>query len=225
MQIHFVFRRRYTEESQIVILSSLTSLMSSLVQDLGCATLFWYPLQRNWQVLLVAKIPRFHTFGGLYPLSEIHHDIDPHRTAHPPACLNALAPWFGTIKSTILLRENPPSCFYLQSILLVLINHVRQRNNSHNGQMLYSNLDGGRGQGWGNRGRFRRSRHGGLMQERNQHYWQEDKNSPREFGKRGSHSAEPSNHNNPIKCRYCRKLNHYEEECRKKQRVSASSSR
>ena len=39
-------------------------------------------------------------------------------------CLDGLAPRFGTIGSTILAREKSPSCFDLQSILLVDENHV-----------------------------------------------------------------------------------------------------
>ena len=68
-------------------------------------------------------------------------------------CLGSLTPRFGTIKSAVLMREKPPSFFDLQSILLVKENHVRQRNNSRDGQMLYPNLDGGR---WRKRTRFRK---------------------------------------------------------------------
>ena len=39
-------------------------------------------------------------------------------------CLSGLAPQFGTIRSAILARENPPSFFDLQSILLVEENHA-----------------------------------------------------------------------------------------------------
>ena len=68
-------------------------------------------------------------------------------------CLGGLAPRFGAIRSAVLTRENPPS-FDLQSMLLVEENHVRTRSNAQEGQMLYSNFDGGRGQGRGRRGRF-----------------------------------------------------------------------
>ena len=82
--------------------------------------------------------------------------------------------------------------------------------------MLYSQSDDRRGFGRGNRGRFGRGRHGRPTQERNSHQWQEDKNRPRKFGKRGSHPAGSRNRNNPIECGYCGKHDHYEEECRKK---------
>ena len=52
--------------------------------------------------------------------------------------LRSFAPWFGTIKSTILAREKPPSFFDLQSILLVEENHARQKSNTLDYQMLYS---------------------------------------------------------------------------------------
>ena len=128
-------------------------------------------------------------------------------------CLGGLAPRFGSIRSAILARENPPSFFDLQSLLLVEENHVRQRNNTHDGQMLYSNFDGGRGHGRRRRGRFSQGRHN---HERNPHQWQVDRSSPREFGGRGNHYPRPRNRRNPIECGYCGKLDHYEEECQKK---------
>ena len=69
-------------------------------------------------------------------------------------CLGGLAPRFDTIRSAVLAREHPPSFLDLQSLLLVEENHVRQRNNAHDGQMLYLNFDGGRGRNRGRRGRF-----------------------------------------------------------------------
>ena len=46
-----------------------------------------------------------------------------------------------------------------------------------------------------------------------------------EFSRRGSHPAGPSSRKNPIECGYCGKLDHYDVECRKKQRESTSTSR
>ena len=48
-------------------------------------------------------------------------------------CLEGLAPRFSTIRSAILARENQPSFFDLQSILLVEENHARQRSNAPDG--------------------------------------------------------------------------------------------
>ena len=62
--------------------------------------------------------------------------------------------WDSAIRLAVLTRENPPSFFDLQSLLLVKENHVHQRNNAHDGQMLYSSFDGGRGHDRGRRGRF-----------------------------------------------------------------------
>ena len=56
-------------------------------------------------------------------------------------CLGGLAPCFSAIRSAILARENPPSFFDLQSILLVEENHARQRSNTPDGHMLYSQSD------------------------------------------------------------------------------------
>ena len=64
-------------------------------------------------------------------------------------CLGDLAPLFDAIRSVVLTRENPPSSFDLQSMLLVEENHVRMKSNVQEGHMLYSNLDGGRGQSCG----------------------------------------------------------------------------
>ena len=92
---------------------------------------------------------------------------------------------------------------------------MRQRNNTHDGKMLYSSLDGGRGQGRGRHGQYGQGR---PNQECNSNQWQADRHSPREFGARGSHNAGPSNRRNPAECGYCGKPGHYEEECRKKKR-------
>ena len=53
-------------------------------------------------------------------------------------CLGGLAPRFNLMRTAILSRENTPSFFDLQSILLVEENHARQRSNAGEGQMLYS---------------------------------------------------------------------------------------
>ena len=59
-------------------------------------------------------------------------------------CFGDLAPRSGTIRSTVLARENPPS-FDFQLMLLVEENHVRTRSNALKGHMLYSNSDEGVG--------------------------------------------------------------------------------
>ena len=46
-------------------------------------------------------------------------------------CLGGLAPRFNMIRSTILARENPPSFFDLQSILLVEENHMPDKGAMH----------------------------------------------------------------------------------------------
>ena len=50
-------------------------------------------------------------------------------------CLSSLAPRFNTIRLVVLARENSPSFFDLQSILLVEENHVRMRSNVQEGHM------------------------------------------------------------------------------------------
>ena len=52
-------------------------------------------------------------------------------------CIGGLAPRFNTMRTVVLARENTPSFFDLQSILLVEENHARQRSNTPEGQMLY----------------------------------------------------------------------------------------
>ena len=43
-------------------------------------------------------------------------------------CLSGLTPQFGTMRTIVLTRENPPSFFDLQSILLVEENHIQTRS-------------------------------------------------------------------------------------------------
>ena len=69
-------------------------------------------------------------------------------------CHDNLTPWFGTIRSVVLAKENPPSFFNLQPMLLVEEKHIRTRSNVQEGHMLYSNSDGGRGQNRTRRGQF-----------------------------------------------------------------------
>ena len=45
-------------------------------------------------------------------------------------CLGGLAPWFGAMTTVFLAKENPPSFFDLQSMLLVEENHARTRSNA-----------------------------------------------------------------------------------------------
>ena len=99
-------------------------------------------------------------------------------------CLRGLTLGFGAIRSVVLARENPPSFFDLQLILLVEENHVHQRSNAHDGQMVFSNLDEGRGHSRGRRGQYSEGRHN---QERNSHQCQADRNGPIDFGGRGNH--------------------------------------
>ena len=48
-------------------------------------------------------------------------------------CLRVLAPRFSSMRSATLARENTPSFFDLQSILLVEENHTRKRRNTLEG--------------------------------------------------------------------------------------------
>ena len=73
-------------------------------------------------------------------------------------CLRRLAPRFGAIRSTILARENRPSFFDLQLMLVVEENHVQTRSNVQ-GHMLYSNSDGERVQDRGRKGYFDQGHH------------------------------------------------------------------
>ena len=140
-------------------------------------------------------------------------------------CLGGLAPRFNTMRTAVLARENTPSFFDLQSILLVEENHARQTSNAPKGQMLYSQSDDRRNFGRGNRGQLGQGRNGWQTQGRNPDQWQTDRNRPRELGRRGSYHAGPSRRNHPSECGYCGKYSHYEEECRKKAPNSISTGR
>ena len=75
-------------------------------------------------------------------------------------CLGGLAPDFNTMRTAVLARENTPSFFDLQSILLVEENHARQRSNTPEGQMLYSQSDDRRSHGRRNRSQLGQGRNG-----------------------------------------------------------------
>ena len=138
-------------------------------------------------------------------------------------CLDGLAPRFDTMRTAVLARENPPCFFNLQSMLLVEENHVRTRSNASEGHMLYTHSNGGRGSNRARRftpGRGRR----GLTYVNNFHYRLDGVISRGTFKRMESFHAGTSWENNPIKCGYCGKIGHHEEECRKKKSESASTS-
>ena len=60
-------------------------------------------------------------------------------------CLGGLAQRFDPIRMTVLARENPPSLFDLQSMLLVKENHVRTKTKMSEGQIFFLNSNGGQG--------------------------------------------------------------------------------
>ena len=132
-------------------------------------------------------------------------------------CLGGLAQRFDPLRTAILARENPPSFFDLQSMLLVEENHVRTKSKTSEGQMFFSNSDGGRGGGHGGRrGQFDPS-HEGNSNLHGSHRGT--------FGRRGSFHAEHGRQMRPATCNYCGKIGHREEECRKRRSESASTSR
>ena len=84
-------------------------------------------------------------------------------------CLGSLTQRFDPIRMEILARDNPHSFFNLQSMLLVEENHVQTKSKTSEGQMFFSNSDGGRGRGRSGRtGRF------GPSHEGNSNHRQED---------------------------------------------------
>ena len=62
-------------------------------------------------------------------------------------CLGGLTQRFDPLRTAILARENPPSFFDLQSMLLVEENHLRTKTKTSEGKMFFSSLDGGWGRG------------------------------------------------------------------------------
>ena len=74
-------------------------------------------------------------------LSSININIDEDEMVQ--VCLGGLAQRFDPLRTMILVRENPPSFFNLQSMLLVEENHVRTKSETSEGQMFFSNSDGG----------------------------------------------------------------------------------
>ena len=66
-------------------------------------------------------------------------------------CLGNLAQRFNPLRTTIVARETPPSFINLQSMLLVEENHVQTKTNTSEGQMFFSNSDGGQRRGRGGR--------------------------------------------------------------------------
>ena len=122
-------------------------------------------------------------------------------------CLGGLTPRFDTMRTVVLARENPPSLFDLQSMLLVEENHVRTKSNASEGHMLYTHSDKGRGHSRARRGQFSLGRGGqGLTYENNSQIWQENGNNRGTFRRRGSFHAEPSRQNNPSNANTVEKL-------------------
>ena len=106
-------------------------------------------------------------------------------------CLGSLTQRFNPLRTTILAKETPPSFFNLQSMLLVEENHVKTKITTSEGQMLFSNSDGGRRRGRGGRGQF------DLFREGNSNLRQEDGSHQGTFGRRGSFHAEQGQQNRP----------------------------
>ena len=71
---------------------------------------------------------------------------------------SGLAPQFGAMRTAILARENLPSFFDLESMLLVEENHVQTESNALEGHMLYTHSVRGREHGRARRGRFDQGR-------------------------------------------------------------------
>ena len=69
-------------------------------------------------------------------------------------CAGGLAQQFNPLRMVILARETPPSFFNVQSMLLVEENHIQTKTNTSEGQMFFSESDGGRRRGRRGRGRF-----------------------------------------------------------------------
>ena len=79
-------------------------------------------------------------------------------------CLGGLASKFGALRTTVCMRENMPSFFELQSMLLVEENHVGASTSMHvDGKMQYTEEDRPHGpRGWGGS-----TRNGGGQKEQN----------------------------------------------------------
>ena len=137
-------------------------------------------------------------------------------------CLGGLAPRFGAMRTAVLTRENPPY-FDLQFMLLVEENHVRTMSNSLEGHMLYTHSNQGRGRSRARRDQFGQAGWGSTYE--NKTYYRQDSGYSRGmFERKGSCHVGPSQQNDPIKCGYCGKVGHHEEECWKKKNESTSTS-
>ena len=100
----------------------------------------------------------------------------------------------------ILVREKSPLFFDLQSMLLVQENHVRTKNKMLEGQMIFLNSNGGRGQGRGKRGRFDQGRAGrfGPSHESSSNIQLEKGSTRGKFGRRESFQAGQGRQNKPL---------------------------
>ena len=149
-------------------------------------------------------------------LDSINTNIDEDEMVQ--VCLGGLTQQFDPLRMTILARENPPLFFNLQSMILVEENHVQTKSKTSEGKMFFSNLDGSRGRGrGGRRGRF------GPSHEGNSNLRQEDRSHRGTFGRRGSLHAKQGWKTMPLTYNYYGKIDHREEECRKKRSESAST--
>ena len=73
-------------------------------------------------------------------LKSINVAVDEDEMVH--ICLGGLAQKYGAIQTTICRREKPLPLFYLQSMLLVVEDHVGALTSTHtNNKMLYTDAD------------------------------------------------------------------------------------
>ena len=134
-------------------------------------------------------------------------------------CLGGLAQRLDPIRTEILARENPPSFFDLQSMLLVEENFFWTKSKTSEGQLFFSNSDAGRRRGHsGRRGRF------GPCHEGNSNLWQEDGSHQGTFGRRRIFHTKQGQQTMSLTCNYCGKIGHREDKCQKKRSESAFTS-
>ena len=87
-------------------------------------------------------------------LPSIEVNIEERETVQ--VCLGGLAPKFGAFRTVVSTRENTPSFFDLQSMLLVEENHACASTSTHtDNKMLYT--EGDRPRGCGGRGEIGRN--------------------------------------------------------------------
>ena len=125
-------------------------------------------------------------------------------------CHGGFTSKFGAFRIAVCTRENTPSFFDLQSMLVVEENHVGVSTSTHaDNKMLYTERDMPCGRG----GRGESVRNGGGRWDQGRRHGSDADNNSGPYGNRGSPGDENRQGKSAAECWYYGKKGHKESEC------------